>query len=204
MKLQDLTGQKFNRLTVVKYLSKSKWLCKCDCGNETIVLTGHLKSGHTKSCGCYNSELTTKRNTKHGLSHTRLFKIWSHIKARCYNSKCERYINYGGRGIIICEEWRNSFKSFYDWAMANGYQEDLSIERINNNGNYEPNNCKWIPMEQQAKNKQNSVFYSFNGRNYSLKELSELFNINKGTLQSRLQRKWSIEKALSTKVREIK
>ncbi len=160
-KIKDLTGQKFGRLTVIKMSEldrwkQAKWLCMCDCGNVVNVKSGNLRIGHTQSCGCLQKEATSKSNTTHGKRKTRLYRIFIHMKDRCYRESDKRYKDYGGRGITICQEWLNDFQAFYDWAMANGYKEDLTIDRIDVNGNYEPSNCRWTTWEEQAKNKRNS------------------------------------------------
>ena len=147
----DYSDKKIGKLQVLtRYgydeYGRITWLCRCDCGRELIVPGYRLKTQH----GCMNCR---KNNTQHGLYYTRLHNIWSHMKQRCYNPKNNRYHRYGGRGITVCDEWKNDFKSFYDWAISNGYRDDLSIERKNNNGNYEPKNCTWIPLSEQAKNK---------------------------------------------------
>lgn len=161
--MEDLTGKKFNRLTVVKFIKKDKyynsyWLCECECGNEVIVTAGRLRSGHSKSCGCYmkerSKELCIKRNTKHNLSNTRLHNIWCNIKERCLNPNNPDYKRwYGSRGITMCEEWKNDFMSFYNWAINNGYNDELTIDRINVNGNYEPSNCRWATLKEQVHNR---------------------------------------------------
>lgn len=148
---------KFNTLTVTSIYSRNKivvWNCLCDCGKETKVRSSNLKNGSVKSCGCLRY---ATKNTTHGLTNTRLFTIWDNMKARCYNHQCDSYKNYGGKGIEICHEWLNSFQSFYDWAIKNGYKDDLTIERIKITGNYEPSNCKWIPQNEQARNKSTSL-----------------------------------------------
>lgn len=149
-KLIDITGQKFGKLTVLEYEGRNDnrvqfWLCKCDCGNESIVRSSNLKSGNSKSCGCSINDSrhkTNKANTKHGKCNTRLYSIWSGMKSRCNYEKNDSFNDYGKRGISVCDEWEDDFQTFYDWAMRNGYSDDLSIDRIDNDGNYEPSNCR--------------------------------------------------------------
>lgn len=156
-KINDLTGKKFGKLTIIKYYGSNKngralWLCKCECGNYKIILGNSLLSKSTLSCGCYNKESASKRFTKHNFSNTKLYKVWQGMKTRCYNPKFIYYRNYGGRGITICDEWLNNFKNFYNWAINNGYKEGLTIDRINNDGIYEPSNCRWITRAEQNRN----------------------------------------------------
>lgn len=160
---KDLTGMVFGRLTVVRYAghgncNKTQWECKCSCGNTTIVKSNLLLLGKTKSCGCLALETKSIIHKKHGLRHTPLYSTWLNIKDRCFNPNNDHYKNYGARGIVMCDEWRYDFKKFYDWAIANGYKKHLSIERINVNDGYNPENCKWIPLAEQAKNKTNSIW----------------------------------------------
>lgn len=147
----DITGQKYGRLTVLSYAyTKNKvafWKCKCDCGNEKIVRGSHLKNGSIKSCGCFRKEVTGKKATVHGKYGSRLYRIWKGIKGRCFNPSNSKYPIYGGRGITVCNEWLE-YEPFYEWAMKNGYKEDLTIERIDVNGNYEPSNCTWVTEKE--------------------------------------------------------
>ena len=156
-----LPGQKFNKLKIISlhhkrlYINpktnkkkyKEFYLCKCDCGNEIVVYKDNLKRNHTTSCGCYKNEMRIKSHTKHGMEGSRIYKIWQGIKKRCYRKSFSKYNCYGGRGITVCNEWKNDFMSFYNWAMANGYKDNLSIDRIDVNGNYEPSNCRWATQK---------------------------------------------------------
>ncbi|MEE1303121.1 MAG: hypothetical protein UHD64_10100 [Bacteroidales bacterium] len=151
----NITGQKFGRLTAIKPCGKTNagnvlWLCKCDCGKETTVPTQHLRSGNTKSCGCFNSEVASRTFTKTGHSNSRLYRIWRNMKRRCNDKNFKAYKNYGEKGIKICFEWLE-FENFYNWAIFNGYRDDLTIDRINVNGDYEPNNCQWITRSENTK-----------------------------------------------------
>lgn len=129
-----------------------RFLCKCDCGNEKIVQMSSLRNGMTKSCGCYNTELTILKNTSHNLSKHPLYLVWKSMKRRCSSPKAEFYARYGGRGISVCEQWINSFQAFYDWCLTNGYEKGLQIDRINNDGNYEPDNCRFVTRTENIRN----------------------------------------------------
>lgn len=161
-KRNDLEGLRYGRLVVIEraenYISpqgqaRKRWLCHCDCGNVVVVLARGLISGTTRSCGCLQREIARTTFTKHGMWSSRLHTIWSSMKSRCYNEKSRSYKYYGGRGITICDKWLHDFQVFFDWAMANGYKDNLSIDRIDPNGNYCPDNCRWITMAEQQRNK---------------------------------------------------
>ena len=161
LKIIDLTGLRFGRLTAVKHMGKDKsgkntlWFCTCDCGGCTTTTTTKLRSGHTKSCGCLKLECgkATRFPQKHGLRSTRLYRIWCGMKSRCHNPNAPKYHLYGGRGIKVCDEWFSNFLAFYDWANLNGYSDDLSIDRIDCDGNYEPCNCRWATITEQNRNR---------------------------------------------------
>lgn len=190
-----LIGEKFSRLLVIGELPMIKkhsvWLCKCDCGKEVSVSGSALRTGNTKSCGCYNSEVVTNRNTTHGLINSgRIYYIWQRMKQRCRDSNCEDYKDYGGRGISICSEWLD-FTSFHTWAHENGYAPDLTLDRKDNNGNYEPGNCKWSTIKEQARNKRSNHKIYYNGKLLCLSEISEITGIESSLLRYRLKSNFS-------------
>lgn len=207
MKKIDITGNKYGRLTVIKENGKCgkniKWLCKCDCGKEISVISYNLKNGHTRSCGCFQKESKSKSHSTHKCSNSRLYRIWRHIKSRCLNKNVSCYKNYGGRGIKICSDWEYSFESFRDWALSNGYKEELSIDRINVNGNYEPSNCRWANAKLQANNKTNNHIIKYKGERKTLSEWSSIIGINSLTIFKRIyDYGWTIKRAFETPVRK--
>lgn len=159
-KVQVNKGDKYNDLTAIKEVermnSKRMVLCKCVCGKEVVVRLEYLRVNHTKSCGCRRKREAMKTKKTHGLTKSRLYRIWAGMKARCYNPNRKSYKYYGLLGVKVCDEWQR-FESFYEWAINNGYEDNLTIERIDPFGNYEPSNCCWIPFSEQAKNKRNKV-----------------------------------------------
>lgn len=161
----DLTGRRFGKLIVIERVEinqrrQTQWRCQCDCGNEVVVTGGNLVSGNTKSCGCYHSEVLAELNkarATHGKSGTRLYRIWIDMRRRCTNPKCAAYANCGGMGIKVYNEWMNSFPAFQEWALSNGYQENLSIHRIDANGNYQPANCRWGTAKERNYNQRRTA-----------------------------------------------
>lgn len=199
----DLTGQKFGYLTVIKRAenkgTQTMWSCQCECGNVITVNAYNLKSGHTRSCGCKKGTIITTKKTKHGYSHTRLDNIYQQIKYRCYDTNCVSYNDYGGRGIVMCDEWLNDRTAFFNWAMTNGYKDGLTIDRINNNKGYSHDNCRWSTMKTQCNNRRSNHCVYYNGKKYTLKELSEKYNVDYDKLKQRINKlHWNIEKAINT------
>lgn len=151
-----LIGKRFGKLTVVEYLGGCWWRCLCECGNEKITTTNRLKTGVSVSCGCMTYERRRNASIKHGYINHRLYRLWSQAKQRCTNPNNDSYYNYGERGIQMCDEWANDFLAFYEWAIANGYNEKLSLDRIDNNQGYSPSNCRWVTAKEQCRNRRNN------------------------------------------------
>lgn len=209
----DITGRRFFRLVAIER-DESKndgrhifWKCKCDCGNEIVVRKDSLLSGHAKSCGCYLAERYIDGHLKtHGMSDSRLYKTWISMRRRCYANSDSSYQAYGGRGITICEEWKNNFQAFADWAYANGYNENKnrryqSIDRIDVNGNYCPDNCRWADCETQNYNKRVTRKIVVEGKEKTLKDIEKEYGIPMSTLRSRYKKyksgKYTVEDMIS-------
>jgi len=201
---KNLTGISFNRITVIKKSHKGPngwlWECDCICGNKMYMLQYDILKKKTMSCGCFQKEVVKeiliKRNTSHGLSKTREYKIWQGIKKRCFNNRFKFYPHYGGRGITICKSWLN-FESFL--ADMGPCPEGHSIDRINNDGNYEPKNCRWAKDEIQANNKRSNRILDCFGEKLTMSMAAEKYRINYKMLHRRLKLGWPIEKALTDK-----
>lgn len=199
-----MIGQKFGRLTVLEECKERKhggkqYKCLCDCGNYVNVRKDMLKSGNTKSCGCLQRETASdmaKKKIKHGKCNTRLYKIYYKIINRCYNKNMNRYSDWGGRGIVVCDEWLNDFMNFYNWAINNGYQDNLSIDRVNNDGNYEPSNCRWITNKEQSNNRRSNITITYNGKTQTLKQWAENLKVSYSTLYMRYKNNWDIKNVL--------
>lgn len=200
MKKVNLIGQRFGKLTVVEKTKERRhgnvvWLCQCDCGNYTYVRTGDLRSNHyTQSCGCLSKKYG-------GLSKTRLYTIWYDMIDRCYNPKNDSYERYGTRGIGVCDDWKNNFIVFYIWALQNGYKDKLTLDRVNVNDDYCPNNCRWVDMKTQQRNRSNNRLVEYNGKSLTTAELAESIGISPITLRARLNHGWDIIRAVETPVR---
>lgn len=205
-----LTGQRFGRLLVLYDTGERKnryvvWRCRCDCGGEVDVTTNNLASGHTKSCGCYNRERTIETHTIHGMARHGgrhpVYIVWRGMLQRCENPNALEYRNYGGRGIKVCDEW-HEFISFRDWALAHGWQKGLTLDRIDNNAGYSPDNCHWTTRKAQARNRRTNRLVTFNGKTQTIVDWAEEMDISYSVLSSRINKLyWPIECALTEPVK---
>lgn len=205
--------KKYNRLTVISFAYSHPVMgffynCKCECGNTKIFGITAIKRGSTKSCGCLQKEALKKLNTgnsnrlfKHGDSHTKLHICWVNMIDRCTNKNCTGYKNYGGRGITICKEWIKDYLTFKEWAVSNGFCKELTLDRINVNGNYEPSNCRWITQQEQCNNRRATTFLEMDGITMPLADWSRKLNIKIITIHGRLRRGLSVKDALTLPVK---
>ena len=188
-KMVDITGKAFGDLTVLERYGKSddgktKWLCQCACGNYTVVLGQRLRNGTTKSCGCRR----VSANQTHGMYKTRMYRIWQAMRARCYNPKRKGYKHYGGRGIKVCDKWE-SFEGFFE-DMHEGYTDGLSIDRIDVNGNYCKENCRWATQRTQSNNQRKNVIVEIKGESHTVSEWAVISSIPRATIQKRMRIGW--------------
>lgn len=212
---KDISGQKFGKLTAIEFVGvdanrNAQWRFKCDCGREIVASGSRVRNGHTKSCGClqkeraseiiqnYNKGPSYKQPTRytHGGSKTRLYDIWVHMKLRCDNSNRDNYKYYGGRGIKVCKEWREDFSSFRDWALSHGYKDGLTIDRIDSNGNYEPDNCRWATVKEQQNNKRNNRMITIDGKTKTMAQWANEKGINYKSLANRIYHGMSVNEAV--------
>lgn len=202
-------NKKIARLTLLKEIrvgSGRKWECVCDCGNKLIVKESLIREGAVKSCGCLKKEYAEKGNVVHGYNKTRIQRIYNAMLRRCYSKKHIHYKNYGGRGITICDEWlgENGLKNFGEWALKSGYNDNLSIDRIDNNGNYCPKNCKWAtPLEQQNNTRYNRIL-EYNGEKLTLSQAARKYNLDIHTLYNRIKKWKDIKKCIETPIEKSK
>lgn len=210
---KDLTGLDFGYLHVISRAPNDKdgstyWNCRCVCGTEKVISGHSLRRGITKSCGCMTRKLCSNSHIRHGgasayatKEDSKLYKVWSSMKSRCNNETSQAYQHYGGRNIHVCEEWDNSFEAFRTWAFNNGYRVGLSIDRIDVNGDYCPDNCRWTDYVTQANNTTRTRYVTYNGETHTVSEWSEITGINYNTLVGRLfHYHWPVEDALGIKV----
>lgn len=192
----NLIGQRFGRLVVIEEAPRhpsghAMWICKCDCGNTTQPIMGSdLRSGKVQSCKCLRNELLSKNVKKHGMAKTRLHRIWQNMKNRCSNPNVPCYSEYGGRGITVCDEWVHDFQAFHNWAMANGYADDLSIDRVDNDGNYCPENCRWVSQIEQSNNLRKNIIVEIGEEKRTLAEWAHASGIKYTTIYARYMRGW--------------
>lgn len=193
---KDISGQKFNRLIAIKPIAKRNgkwnWLFRCDCGKEVIIDKYRVIGGITKSCGCYKKEKMSNIHKTHGLTKTNIYSRWLKMKDRCYNENSIAYKDYGGRGIKMCNEWEDDFMTFYHWAVNNGYKEDLSIDRIDNNKGYSPENCRWVTIKEQTRNRRSNIYV----RGKCLTDYCSDYGSSFSRVASRVKRGWDIETAI--------
>lgn len=198
---EDLTGQQFGELTVVKRIDRKTWECKCSCGKVTTAYVYRLKNGGKKSCGCLSKSSQHKAKTNGYVLHP-LYACYYRMRRRCESKADKSYLRYGGRGIKVCDEWKNDIMAFIKWGIENGYQEGLSIDRIDNDGDYSPDNCRWADATQQSNNRRTNKFVTYKGETHTVAEWSRIVGIRPLTLNARLVSGWSVEDALTVSTEE--
>lgn len=200
---KDLTGKRYGRLVVVSRIGgigeKSKYECKCDCGDTAVVYACNLVTGATRSCGCARKENTSKLKWSHGQCGSRLYRCWRNMISRCENSRNKEYDNYGGRGISVCTAWHD-FKLFFQWAISNGYSDELTIERINVNCGYSPENCTWADTYTQARNRTNNRMITYQGKTMIVTDWAKETGIGEATIRHRLDAGWTVEETLTKRL----
>lgn len=202
----DLTGKTFGQLTVLERgpstgkKTNAWWTCQCSCGSVVTVDGNKLRNGRAKSCGCKRGEHISAAKLAHGDSKRKkvasLYKKWASMKKRCFNPHEQNYERYGGRGITVCKEWAESYEAFKTWALSAGYREGMSIDRIDPNGPYCPENCRWVPIAEQASNTRKNIYATMNGETKTVKEWSRHFGVKYETLRYRLRKGMSLEEAV--------
>lgn len=205
----DLQGKKFGKLTVLGRVEndrnhRAQWLCQCECGKARVMNSRDLRRIHNPSCGCD----IHRRETPYPYKHSRLYDVWSRMKSRCYNPDSSDYPNYGGRGISMCDEWRDSFQTFETWSVAEGYDADApkgqcTIDRIDNNGNYCPDNCRWVDNKTQSLNRRTNRLITYKGETKTLEEFSQEYGLKRATIARRLDAGWEVERALTEEPKDV-
>lgn len=210
-RLEIKIGQKFHRMTILREVEPKikisngiakpcrMFECRCDCGNIKVAMLIHLRRGDTKSCGCFKNENIVIDRITHGLRLSPIYHTWHHMIDRCINPKCSNYTNYGGRGIRVCKLWQNSLTAFHKWAMKNGYQKGLELDRKNNNGNYTPSNCRFVTRKVNANNTRRNIIVELDNEKMTLSEACDKLNINRDLIYGRLRCGINFKDAISMK-----
>lgn len=201
--MDNLLSVRSGRLTVISFYDKERnghkrYLCECDCGNYTVVRDTRIRNHETKSCGCISKEHLIEYNTKHGLSNSPLYPIYQGMMSRCYNPDLDGYHRYGGRGIKVCDEWLSDIENFIKWGKESGFKKGLTLDRIDNDGDYEPSNCRWATVKEQANNRRSNHLETYKGETHTIAKWAEKLNIIPDLLYSRLSKGWSFKRAVET------
>lgn len=204
MRWQEMIGKRYGKLVVIKDAGRTenyarKLLCRCDCGNEVVVFASNLKRNHTTSCGCVKREIIKAgAHTVHGGCGSRLYNIWKGMRRRCQDTKAVNYERYGGRGISVCKEWDENYSNFREWSLKNGYDDDKSIDRIDNDKGYGPDNCKWSTVKEQANNRRSNHMLEVNGETHTIAEWSDITGLSQATILQRIRHGFDNEDVLLT------